>query len=401
MAGFNYINENGIIVADTLTTLADSQQAFRDAAGDQNLTVDSGPLSVLINSFAEIQDGVAKANAQMANQINPRLSGGVALAAVMALTGSSIGAGVKTRVTATATGTAGAPIPKGSIVLTNPTITGIQHSFESENNAIIEVGGTVDIEFIARDYGPIVIPPASLTSISTPAIGWLSVSNSDPGITGRDQQSDSKARFSRIEQIGVQSSTLPARTYGAVSAITDVKSLTYYNNTEPTDVVVDGRTILSNSQYVCIDGGSDADIIEALAKAESGGCRWTGIKFGDYTDEFSFKPYAVRWDETIPIQVDIEVTIRPLGTSQDPEITTKEGVQAYADGLVDGFRGFVTGSDVNPFEVVEALNEFSNSINAIKCRVALDGQALDFDNVPMNINQKASILSSNITVILL
>ena len=400
MAGFNYINESGVVVVDTLTTLAESQQEFKDAAGDQNLTVDAGPLSVLINSYAEIKDGVARSNAQMANQINPRNAGGVMLSSIMALTGSEITAASSTRVTATITGIAGTEIPAGSKALTNPTITTIQYSFSLEAAVIIGVGGTVDADFLADEVGPIIIPANSLTSIGTPAIGWLSVDNVAAGITGKLQQSDSQARFSRIEQIGVQSSTLPERTYGAVSAINDVKSLTYYNNTSTSPVAVGGRTIDAQTQYVCADGGSAADITEALAKAQSGGCGWTGTQTGVYSDTYSFEDYTVKWDETAPILIDVEMTVKPSGSFQNPESVTKDAIIAYADGLIDGFRGLVTGAEVNPFEMVESANVFSPAINAIKCRVALDGGALGFNNLIMQIDQKGSVIEANITVVI-
>lgn len=337
----------------------------------------------------------------MANQINPRNAGGVALGSIMALTGSEIGAASRTRVTCTLTGVPGAEIPAGSLAKTNPTLTGdVQYTFFSEVPTIIGVGGTVDADFLAEEYGPISIPANSLTSIATGINGWLSIDNAAVGVAGKLEQSDSQARFSRVEQIGVQSSTLPARTVGAVSAIDDVKSLTYYNNTTTGAVAIGGRTIDANTQYACIDGGSDADITEALAKAQSGGCGWTGTETGLYADGYSFTDYTVKWDRTAAIVIDVEVTIKPSGSFQNPESVTKAAVMAYAEGLVDGYRGFVTGAEVNPFEIVESANEFSPAINARKCRVALSGGGLGYDNLIMQIDQKASIIEVDITVVI-
>ena len=63
MTSYIFDNSSGIISVDTLTTLADVQQEIKNATGNQNLTVDKGPLAAaVVNPIAEQRDGGARAD---------------------------------------------------------------------------------------------------------------------------------------------------------------------------------------------------------------------------------------------------------------------------------------------------------------------------------------------------
>lgn len=87
MANYGYVTSTGVIVPDTSTTLDQVRSEYRAAFGDDLDTSAETPQGVLITAETESRDAVARNNADLANQINPNLAGGVFLDAIWQLTG--------------------------------------------------------------------------------------------------------------------------------------------------------------------------------------------------------------------------------------------------------------------------------------------------------------------------
>lgn len=399
MADFEFIQSEGVVVADTSTTLANVQQSYRDAANDQSLTVDKGPLSVLINAITESQDAVARNNAQMANQFNPNMAGDIFLDALLAWTDSERDAGEPTRVTATVTGDSGAFIPAGSLALTDPNITTVQYAFLSESDVEIGLDGTATVDFLSEEKDAINVPANALTTVGSSVLGWRGIDNAASGIAGRPEQTDSSARFDRRLLLFNQSKNMPASIVSAVTAVDGVKSMSFYNNNTASDVVIDGRTIGKHSTYSCIDGGNEQDIIDAMA-LKLGQADTTGDVVGTYLDDVSASDYTVRFDRPNDVAVGVKIWVRPSGSFQSPETVTKDAILAYKDGLLDGYRGFVVNGNVNPFEITDAVNDTEPTIRANRCQVELlSGGGFQYDEVEIKINERATLDITNIQVI--
>ena len=84
---YDYINSTGVIVPDTVDILAEVQSEYQNALGSDLVVTPDTPQGVLINAEALSRAAVAANNANLANQINPNLSGGNFLDALMSLTG--------------------------------------------------------------------------------------------------------------------------------------------------------------------------------------------------------------------------------------------------------------------------------------------------------------------------
>ena len=57
------------------------------------------------------------------------------------------------------------------------------------------------IVFLAQNYGPIACPVNALTQIVTPLAGWISITNYQAGITGRNIETDAELRIRRLKSI--------------------------------------------------------------------------------------------------------------------------------------------------------------------------------------------------------
>ena len=87
MPPYDFINETGTIVVDTSGVQVEIEGEYQATFGaDIDLDPET-PEGILIAAETTSRVGIATNNAQLANQINPNLAGGIFLDALWALTG--------------------------------------------------------------------------------------------------------------------------------------------------------------------------------------------------------------------------------------------------------------------------------------------------------------------------
>lgn len=87
MADYRYINNKGVIVPDTAALRKEVEDEFRTVFGQSiNLSPET-PQGVLATMEIENRDAIVRNNAELANQINPDIAGGIFLDAIWALMG--------------------------------------------------------------------------------------------------------------------------------------------------------------------------------------------------------------------------------------------------------------------------------------------------------------------------
>lgn len=253
MALYNYIPATGVIVPDTSTLLSTVQNEYLIAFG-QDLIVDpETPQGVLITSETLARTAVVDNNAQLANQINPDIAGGVFLDAICELTGLTRIPNSFTQVVATVTGVEGTTIPTSAIA-------SLTTGEEFSPIAPITIGadGTATGVFQALLPGPIATPINTLTEIVSGEVGWETITNPSSAIAiGALQQSDVSLRLFRKQTLALQGVALNEAIIsglfdGLNRAFGEGTSLQYRENYENTTQVIDGVTLVANSIYVCV-----------------------------------------------------------------------------------------------------------------------------------------------------
>ncbi|MBP3932282.1 MAG: hypothetical protein J6D44_00175, partial [Pseudomonas sp.] len=86
MADYNYIVSTGVIVPDTASLRSEVEAEYKSVLGADLPVTPETPQGVLITAEVESRDGMVRNNAELANQINPDIAGGVWLDAIWALT---------------------------------------------------------------------------------------------------------------------------------------------------------------------------------------------------------------------------------------------------------------------------------------------------------------------------
>jgi len=394
VASFQYITPTGVIVPDTADIQAEVISEWKAAFGQDLDIGPETPQGVMITAEVEARDNVARNNADLANQINPDLAGGVFLDAIWSLTaGGRIAATRSTLQGVVLTGQAGTVIRSGA----RASVEGSGELFELTSTVIIGTGQQAVGVFRSVEYGPIKAGAGQLRNIVTGVLGWESVLNPAAAVEGRLQESDTAARRRRRQTLALQSVALPEAITSRLYNTEGVKSLAFRENIESTPQTIDGVLMKPHSVYVCIDGGTDADIAAALLATKSLGAGWNGALTVETVDAASGQSYPVQFDRAEVIPTFIRVTA--VFNNVDGQTIIPNAIMAYVDGELEGDAGFVVGNDVSPFELAGAVNQVEPRIFVRLVEVSTDGVTWQTGIIPISIQQKAQTSISSIQVI--
>jgi hypothetical protein len=397
MADYNYLTQTGVIVPDTAAVQAEVEQEYRDALGQNLIVSPNTPQGVLIAAEVTARMSVLRNNASLANQINPDIAGGVFLDALWRLTGGDRREATKSVLSAVAlTGQPGTLIPAGSTALT----TGGAR-FATAMAVTLGPGGTAVVDFVAEDYGPVPAPAESLVTVESAVLGWETVSNGTSAVLGRNRETDAESRRRRRDTLAAQGVALPEAIVSGLYATEGVQSLQFRENVKATTETIDGVEMLPTSVYVCVNGGTDADVATTLLAKKSMGCNWNGTVTVNVVEPASGQSYAVKFDRPTNVPVLVRVTARAGGVA-DPVGAAQAALLAYANGNLLGERGFVVGGAVSPFELAGAVNRESPGLYVQKLEVALASDGVyQTSELALALNEIATLDASSITVVLL
>lgn len=400
---YQYIEPQGVIVADTNVISDMVIQEYKDEFGQDLIVTPNTPQGLLIAAETQARDGIAVNNALLANQINPNLAGGVFLDAILALTGSQRTVATYSTVVGTVTGVVGTIIPAGSQA--QETV-GLQ-IFQTTTMVTIPVGGSIDVTFQALNPGPIGVSPGTLTQIVSLVIGWETVTNTNAAVLGTNTQSDESAKAFRKATLGVQGMGLAVSILSGIYAVPNVRSATFRENTANIVTVIDGVSMQPHSIYLCVDGGADLDIATTLVARKNAGAAYTngaGIPVSvTYTEPFSGQVMTILFDRPTPVPILVRVTIKANTSLSDPQTSVKDAIVNYAQGMIPGEPGFTVGTSVSPFELSGAINYYNRAIFVLLVEVSYgppDPLSYVTTTLPINIFEIATINASNITVLI-
>ena len=391
---YQYRSSDGLVVPDESSILSDVQQEYRDIFGSDLDVSETSPQGKLIAAETAARTGISQNNAGLANQINPNSAEGIFLDSLSALLGVTRQSAIRSTfsVSPTVTGVAGTVIPAGSRASTAS-----GDLFETTTAVTIGATNTATVQFQAVEAGAIAVPVGGLSQIVSSVLGWETVNNTVSATIGRAQESDLSLRQRRRESVGLNARVGPAAIIAALRAVNGVTSVTFRQNVTTSTAVVDGISIPGNTIYAVVDGGTDADIGQALL-SKVGGSDYLGSVSQNIIEPVSGQTYTVRHERPTEVGVEIAVTARVPSSVTNPVDTIRQTILDYAAGLILPDPGFILGADVSPFEISSAINTRNPEILVQLVEVGAKDAATFPALFAVGINEKATILSSDITV---
>lgn len=396
MADYTYLENAGIVVADTADIKENVQQEYKDALG-QNLSLeDSTPQGRLIDAETDARTAVVENNALVANLFNFNMAYGLALDAMGANFGLFREGATSSRVAATITGVAGTVIPANSQVSTANGII-----FYAENSITIPESNTVTAVFLSLEKGAIACPAGALTKIIDGTFGWETVTNISAATLGTERESDASFKQKFYDSGLFTGKSLLGDYQSSINKVANVNSSFVYDNYSNEIITYDTVEIQPHSLYACVDGGNNEDVAFALFSVKSTGCNYTGNTTVQITDPISGALYTVRFDRPEEVQIYYQITVaKGTAASANLEEAIKQAVIDYSNGLVSGFSRFKVGSNISPFETAAAVNSAVSGITVRDLKAGISSDNLSTSEIEIHINQVARVLAANIQVII-
>lgn len=393
MADYQYITSTGVIVPDTSVIRDEVVSEWRAAFGQDLVVTSETPQGVMVTIDVESRDGMVRNNAELANQINPDIAGGVFLDAIWALTRGrrrsatrSVLSGVEFR------GIPGTIIPSRSVAVVETT----GARFLTSIDLVIGPSGLVTGQMVAEDTGPIAAPSGTLTQVASSVLGWEQVSNPTSAVLGADRETDVASRKRRRNTLALQSISLPEAVISRVYGVDGVRSMSFRENITDTTQTIDGIVLLPHSIWACVDGGEETEVATALLASKTGGSNWNGDVLVSLIEPSSKQPYAVRFDRPQELSRIVRITVK--ATPLDAQAIVPDAVRRYAEGELDGENGLIVGEDLSPFEIAGAINEVEPRIFVRKVESSANGTAWTSAIVEANVNQVFRITSIQVIV---
>lgn len=243
---------------------ADINAAF---GGNLNFALTT-PQGQLASSWAAILENVYQLFLLYTQQVDPAFAQGRMQDAIARLYGLSRNPALPTTLQINCSGLTGITIPVGALV-----VDASGNIYQCTTAVVIPAAGNITTSFACTVPGPVAVP--TTVSIYQAIFGWSGVSVSS-GTVGTNVESRSAFEIRRQASVAGNALGPIGAIIGAVAAVNGVTDFFGYNNATASPVTVQSVVIAANSIYICVAGGSNSDVANAILSKKSAGVAMTG-----------------------------------------------------------------------------------------------------------------------------
>ena len=214
-------------------------------------------------------------------------------------------------------------------------------------------GGTVSGNFACTVPGPVAVPSGQTPiSIYGAVAGWDSVALVS-GVEGVNTESRQAFEARRQDSVAGNSMGAIGSIIGAVAKVSGVIDYYGYNNNTAGSVAVGGVTIAPYAVYVCVAGGSQSAVAEAIFSKKGPGAPMTGntpVTVYDDNPLYGATPpaYTINYEIPSALQILFGVTLVQSGAipSNAAALVQNAIVAAFTQGVISAasvFTGSISG----------------------------------------------------------
>lgn len=396
------ITETGIAVPDVADILSGRLTDINTAMGSGASQSLSTPQGQMAQSDTEI---IAQENDKLLclfNQMNPDYATGRWQDGIGRIYFMDRISAQGTVVTAQCVGLVGTVIPAGSTAID---VNG--YIYANSDAATIPASGTVDVQFTCQTTGPIACGIGALNQIYRAVPGWDAINNAAPGVVGVDVESRIAFETRRKQSVARNARNQDGSTLAALLATTNVLDAYVWSN-RTASAVIKGATnvsVAAHSIWICVYGGADADVAEAIFNTYNPGCNFNGSTTFTIYDSENYEPpypsYVMQWQKATPTRVYFKVTLdSSLNPPSDITLQVRTMIQSVFNGNYDGIVKARIGSTINAGKYYAPVISISpDTVGILSLEVSLDGVTFN-PSVTMGMNQVPTIQASDIAVVL-
>ncbi|EJP32336.1 baseplate J-like protein [Selenomonas sp. FOBRC9] len=201
-------------------------------------------------------------------------------------------------------------------------------------------GETLETTAQCQDVGAVEAPVGTITKISNPQYGWLSVTNKVPAVKGRPIETDEELRKRQSISTAIPSQNMVDSTIAGIASVAGVtRYKVYENDTNSTDE----NGVPGHSIAAVVEGGLDSAVAEQIYLRKGPGCGTHGTTTTIYVNSDGLKN-EIRFFRPIYQEVAVKVTIKKYAifvTTVEDDIN--RNITEYIERLGIGTNVTTTG----------------------------------------------------------
>jgi len=324
IADLAYVDATGFHYADYPTVLAYYQAEYRNIYGaDVYLEADSQDGQWIAIQAQASYDLMSLAAATY-NAFSPATSQSDALSRGVRINGIARRVATYSNADLTIVGQAGTVITNGQA----QDLVGIKWNLPA--SVTIPLSGEIVVNATAETLGEIQAGAGTINKIYTPTRGWQTVNNLAAAVAGEPVENDADLRTRQSSSTALPSLSVLDGTLGAVANVTGVTRYKAYENDQNT---TDSDGLPPHSIAIIAEGGSVADIANAIAAKKTPGTDTYGTTSYITYDQYGV-PNDISFFRPTDIAIGVEVTITALqGYTTGYEDLIKQSVADYINSL--------------------------------------------------------------------
>jgi len=344
--------------SDVLSSLQASYQSIYGS--DVYLGPDSQDGQFLAILAQAISDVNAAAIA-VYNAFSPATAQGAGLSSVVKINGIVRQAATNSQATVTLVGQAGTTILNGVVADTG------KNKWNLPPAVTIPVGGSINVLATAQVAGAIAAAPGTITTISTPTLGWQSVTNAAAAAIGVAVETDAQLRVRQSISTALPSLSVLEGITGAVANLPGVLQVKSYENDTSS---VDANGVPDHSISLVVEGGDPVAIATTIAKKKTPG---TGT-YGNTTEtilDANGVPSIISFFTPIQVPIVVSLSIKALpGYLSSTGTALVNAIVEYVNSVPIG-GGNATGVEVDAmFQAIKSI-PFSDTFRTLVITIRL------------------------------
>lgn len=370
---------------------ADQDRAF---GGGLNHDLET-PQGQLATSAAAIIAAKNSEIANLANQVDPANAAGRMQDGIGRIYFIERKAGTPTVVMASCGGLEGTVIPLGARAQDTD-----GNLYLCTQPGTIPASGCIDLPFACSVHGPTPCAPGALNQIYQALPGWESITNANAGTPGSDVESRADFEVRRRESVAKNGQSLVGSIYANIMSIDGVTDAYVTENPTSASVTTGGYTLLPNSLYVAVIGGTADEIARAIWKKKSLGCNYNGTTSYTIQDIENYQPpypaYTVKWvtPSALAVKFNVQIASNPIMPA-DIMPRVKQAIISAFNGADGGSRVRI-GSTVYASRFYAPISNISDAVSILS--LTLGSSTPSGTSLFIPINRRPVVSEADITV---
>lgn len=382
------ITSSGIVIETFEEIFARLQDEYRTIYGaDINVDQDSPDgqkIGIEAKAILDLQEYAVS----LYNSFDPDLAVGLELDKILKLSGLTRRPATKSTVSINITASTTVDLPSDYTIADTT----------SQNWVIVTAqtitAGVTAVEFESQDWGAIEASANTITDPVTIILGVDSVTNPLAAEPGVNEETTLEVRQRRRKSIENPSYSTIGDLYSRLFQLNGITDVIIYEN--ETDLYDATRDIDAHTIWTIIDGGSNADITEAIIKSKTGGTGLKGTVTGTFTEEFTRPNGTIRTyvhDAKFDRPTETDIYIKFDVTKTD---TSLIDTQAIKDALVG--RLFTIAEDAIVTSLYATIYSAGSNFIASSLQLSKDDITYVSGVLDADFDEKFVITDAQITI---